>query len=117
MSGRILTDRDIIAQTMLDLAETHTLWRNNTGALQDKRGRLVRFGLHPGSSDLIGFQVCGGLDGYDRAIFTAIECKSARDRLSDAQRTFLSHVSRSGGIAQVAQADKQGRITLTDYQD
>ena len=32
------------------------LWRNNTGALKDATGRLVRYGLCPGSSDLIGLR-------------------------------------------------------------
>ena len=31
------------------------LFRNNTGALMDQNGRLVKFGLCKGSSDLIGF--------------------------------------------------------------
>ena len=33
-----------------------TVWRNNTGALQDKTGRLVRYGLCKGSSDIIGIR-------------------------------------------------------------
>ena len=32
------------------------LFRNNTGALMDQKGRLVKFGLCKGSSDLIGFR-------------------------------------------------------------
>jgi hypothetical protein len=32
------------------------LWRNNVGALRDENGRLVRYGLCPGSADLIGLQ-------------------------------------------------------------
>jgi len=32
------------------------LWRNNTGALIDQQGRIVRFGLCKGSSDLIGLR-------------------------------------------------------------
>jgi hypothetical protein len=32
------------------------LWRNNTGVLVDQQGRLVRFGLCRGSSDLIGLR-------------------------------------------------------------
>jgi hypothetical protein len=32
------------------------LWRNNSGALVDQQGRLVRFGLCKGSSDLIGLR-------------------------------------------------------------
>ena len=30
------------------------IFRNNVGALKDQKGRLVRYGLQKGSSDLIG---------------------------------------------------------------
>lgn len=111
----ILTDRDVINRVMLDLADTHTLWRNNVGALKNEHGRLVRYGLHPGSSDLIGFETYN-MSGLPWARFTAIECKSATDRLSAAQRQFLAHVRDSGGIAQVAQADRSGVVTIREYE-
>ena len=81
------------------------LWRNNSGALTDVGGRLVRFGLGNDSartnevcksSDLIGL----GPDG----VFVAIECKregwkykgSGREL---AQRNFINIVAADGGIA------------------
>jgi len=71
-----------------------TVWRNNTGALKDPDGRLVRFGLCVGSSDIIGMTPEGK--------FLAIEVKTRTGRLSDQQRKFIDHVNARGGIAGVA---------------
>lgn len=78
------------------------LWRNNTGKLEDKTGRWVSFGLCEGSSDLIGLKsvvITPEMVGQRVAIFTAIECKAKRGRLSVAQATFLAAVRTAGGIA------------------
>jgi hypothetical protein len=57
------------------------LWRNNVGALRDEHGRLVRYGLAPGSSDLIGLRqlrVGAEHQGQVLAVFSAIEVKAPR---------------------------------------
>ena len=80
------------------------LWRNNTGALVDQQGRFVRFGLCKGSSDLIGLsQVVIGPEhlGQTLALFTALEVKTARGRLSEEQEKFLRLVQQLGGRAGV----------------
>ena len=78
-------------------------WRNNTGAMRDTTGRLVRFGLHVGSSDIVG--IC--TDGR----FLAVECKTATGRTTPAQDTFLAAVVKAGGRAGVARcADDALRI-------
>jgi hypothetical protein len=56
--------------------------------------RPLHAGLCVGSSDLIGWTRRDGV-----AIFTAIECKSPRGRLTGAQVDFLHAVSQAGGIA------------------
>lgn len=93
------------------------LWRNNSGACTDDRGRLVRYGLANTStrinavfksSDLIGItptQIGDRVVG----IFTAIEVKSpgwskpTNDR-EVAQDNFLRHVRAMGGIGKFAQS-------------
>jgi hypothetical protein len=93
------------------------LWRNNVGALRDQRGQLVRYGLCPGSSDLIGLrQLTIGPEhlGQTLAVFTALEIKAATGRLSEEQRRFLAIVQQLGGIAGVARSvqDAQGLLDL-----
>lgn len=74
------------------------VWRNNVGVLKDQTGRPVKFGLCPGSSDLIGLTPDG--------VFMAIECKTASGRVSDKQRKFIDAVNKMGGRAGVARCAK-----------
>jgi hypothetical protein len=82
------------------------LWRNNTGALKDARGQLVRYGLCPGSSDLIGFRtvvITPDMVGQRIAIFTAVEVKD-RGKPTDQQQAFINLVQQAGGLAGVARS-------------
>jgi hypothetical protein len=69
------------------------LWRNNVGIAHYPDGSVVRYGLAPGSADLIGL-IAGR--------FLAVECKSPRGRLRREQKEWLAVVERLGGIAVVA---------------
>jgi len=74
------------------------VWRNNTGALQDKTGRLVRYGLCKGSADIIG--ICP--DGR----FLAVEVKNSTGRATSDQVRFIEAVRSKGGRAGVARSVK-----------
>ena len=82
------------------------LFRNNNGVARyvDERGKrhTVRYGLGPGTSDLIGWQtidITEEMVGQRVAVFVAVEGKRGADRLSQDQRDFLAAVSAAGGIA------------------
>lgn len=95
------------------------MWRNNSGALRDARGRMVRFGLGNDSakinavwksSDLIGIvpvMITPAHVGMTLGVFAAAEMKDPTTwrgvRLSDeraqAQENFLQQVQRLGGAA------------------
>ena len=82
------------------------LWRNNTGALKDARGQLVRYGLCPGSSDLIGFRtitITPEMVGQRVAVFCAVEVKD-RGRPTNQQQAFIRLVEQAGGMAGVARS-------------
>ncbi len=89
-------------------AETEArLWRNNVGTTRSADGRFVRFGLCPGSSDLIGLTpvvVTPDMVGQVVAVFSAVEVKTPRGRVTDEQQKFLDFVQRSGGRAGVARS-------------
>lgn len=108
------------AQNAVRLAAAHhggALWRNNSGALLDKAGRMVRFGLGNDSarinavwksSDLIGIvpvTVQPHHVGMVWGVFTAIEMKAPDWRLTPgddrarAQGNFINQVRGLGGIA------------------
>ena len=65
-------------------------WRNNSGALRNKSGRLIRYGLK-GSSDIIG--ICP--DGR----FLAIECKKEKGAVRRDQIEFINQINELGGVA------------------
>ena len=91
------------------------LWRNNTGALVDKQGRFVRFGLCKGSSDLIGLRsvvVTPEMVGQRIAQFVALEIKTAGGVVSSEQRAFLQLVQQLGGLGAVCRSIEQAQAVL-----
>ena len=91
------------------------LWRNNSGALVDQQGRLVRFGLCKGSSDLIGLrtlEITTDLVGQRLAQFVALEIKTARGVVSPEQRAFLALVEQLGGVAAVCRSVEEAEQAL-----
>jgi hypothetical protein len=91
------------------------LWRNNVGALRDQRGRLVSYGLCPGSSDLIGLRrlrVAPEHLGQELAVFCALEIKSQRGLPTAEQQRFLALVQAMGGLAGVIRTPEEARALL-----
>ena len=83
-------------------------FRNNVGALKDHNGNVVRYGLTNGSSDLIGYRsivIEQKHVGRKLAVFTAIEVKTLRGKLSKGQEIFLMQVTQAGGIAFIARSE------------
>lgn len=72
------------------------LWRNNVGTARHL-GRFVRYGLAPGSSDLVGI-----LRGSGR--FVALEVKTPKGKLHDEQKSWLRLVRDAGGFAAVVRS-------------
>lgn len=93
------------------------LFRNNVGVLRDQHGRPVRFGLHPGSSDLVGWRsllVTSELVGTRLAVFSALEIKKpgGKHPVTDEQQAWIDAVARAGGFAGVARNCGQARLLL-----
>lgn len=81
------------------------IFRNNVGGWKDEHGRLIRYGLFKGSSDLIGLKpiiITEEYLGKKIAQFCAIETKTNLGSLSPAQKRFLNMVRYNGGICGVA---------------
>ena len=108
-----------LAEIRLALGTTPglTLFRNNTGMLHDKHGRPVRFGLHPGSPDLVGWRtviVTPDMVGQPIAIFAGVEVKApgGRHPVTEDQQRFLEAIQRAGGLAGVARTPDDARRAL-----
>jgi hypothetical protein len=93
------------------------LFRHNQGALRDVTGRVVRFGLHPGCPDLIGWRsvaITPDHVGRTLAVFTGIEVKQPNGRhpVTPEQRQFLDALAKAGALAGVATNAAQARHIL-----
>jgi hypothetical protein len=91
------------------------LFRNNVGCLPDPRGGYVTYGLCTGSSDLIGWnpvQITDKHVGTRLPIFTALEVKSARGRVTPEQAHFIAAVRRANGIAAVVRSVEEALVFL-----
>ncbi len=103
----LILSNEAYVQNKIRLAVGHgkiRLFRNNTGALMDIKGRLVKFGLCKGSSDLIGFktvEVTPDMVGQKIAIFSAIEVKD-KGKATQEQKKFIDIVLDAGGLAGIA---------------
>jgi hypothetical protein len=91
------------------------LFRNNVGLLRDHRGQAVRFGLHPGSGDLIGWRtvtVTPDMVGRSVAVIASVEVKSTTGRPRDDQVHWADTVRAAGGFAGIARSPEQARLIL-----
>ena len=84
------------------------LWRNNVGTAEHWNGQevqRVRYGLAPGSADLVGILAPSG------RLF-ALELKTAKGRASDEQSQWLALVRRMGGFAAIVRDVAEARAAL-----
>lgn len=111
-----MSEQELQQQIRLQLGTGPTrLWRNNCGVLPDRQGRPVRFGLCPGSSDLIGLRtvtVTPEMVGQRLAVFSAIEVKAPRGKLTEQQGHFLAAINQMGGLAGVARSVEDAAAIL-----
>lgn len=92
------------------------LFRNNMGAYQDDQGRWVKYGVcNPGGSDLIGWTsitITPDMVGTRLAVFTAVEVKTTKGRVTDAQLNFIDQVNKAGGRAGVVRSSDDTQLLL-----
>jgi hypothetical protein len=93
------------------------LFRNQVGAayvghkLTDlSDARFIRYGLTPGSGDLIGWKsvtVTPDMVGRRLAVFLSVEVKTATGRPKPEQVTWKNRVNEFGGIAVIARSEEE----------
>jgi len=104
-----MNETNIVQQIRLDTADIAILWRNNCGAYKDHTGRMIRYGLCVGSSDLCGIRRSDGK-------FVAIEVKVPGKKPTTEQLLFIEAVLKNGGCAGVAtNSDEARKIILQSW--
>jgi hypothetical protein len=97
-----VTHSDLVNAILLEVSPLGIAWNNNTGALKDATGRLVRYGL-AGSSDILA---------CIRGRFVGIEAKVGRDTQRKNQSDFAAAVRQAGGVYILARSVDDVRNTL-----
>ena len=97
-----MSETEITKKCLLDLSKQDgvTVWRNNTGALKNQSGQLVRFGL-PGSGDILGLKatkITPEMVGKTFGLFISIETKTKTGKQRDQQERFEEMVIKHGAI-------------------
>jgi hypothetical protein len=127
-----MIETDLQRQIQLALtSEYGRCWRNNNGeawlgrtfAVRDGRlvsgaAQRVRYGLGPGSSDLIGPQsvlITPEMFGQRLAVFTAAEVKLPGARVAPEQRRFVEIIRQLGGIADVVHSVEEAQQLVTGF--
>ena len=91
------------------------LWRNNVGLAYTRDGRPVRFGLHPGSPDLIGLRtivLTPDMVGQRLAVFIGIEVKASHGRISADQGRFLDFLRAAGAMAGIVRSEEDAHALI-----
>lgn len=99
------------------------VFRNNIGVafigdvIAEKNGdvilrnaRRVRFGLHEGSGDLIGWktmEITPDMVGSKIAVFFSAEIKTPQGRIREEQKNWIVQVTKAGGIAKVMRSAEE----------
>jgi len=107
-----ISESEIMRQIQTLSRGSVRLFRNNVGF--DAQNK-VKYGLMPGSSDLIGWteiKITPHHVGRKMAIFTAIEVKSEFGRIRDDQQKFVDYVDKCGGIAGICRSIQEARDLL-----
>lgn len=96
------------------------LFRNTVGGAKLADGRFLRYGLAPGSADLIGWRsitISPEMVGHRVAILASIEVKRpGRAHVRPEQRIWHRAVSEAGGMAGIVQSVEEAKNVLAIMQ-
>jgi hypothetical protein len=104
-----MTETNLMKSIMAAISKPGTrVFRNNCGAYKDATGRFIRYGVaNPGGADLIGWRsitITPDMVGKPVAVFTAVEVKGPKTRISPEQQNFIDRVRSAGGLAGIARS-------------
>jgi len=88
------------------------VFRNNVGVAKYDNGQRVKYGLMPGSSDLIGWRtvtITPEMVGKQVAVFMAVETKAPGGHVTGKQNNFIARVKEAGGIAGIVKSEEEAK--------
>lgn len=109
MRGDKISEAEVLKQVMLEASQLGlVVFRNNTGMIKGGDGRVHRFGLCVGSSDLIGWCKLTGR-------VAALEIKRQGGKASAEQVNFIEQVRKAGGFGAIIDDKNKLKIMLDTW--
>ena len=112
------SEQEIQNQIILAVSQGNSrLFRNNVGGAKLADGRWLNFGLHKGSSDLIGWRtikITPDMVGKKIAQFLSVEVKKLKGRVSTEQQNWIDVVNTHGGHALIARSAEQATKEINE---
>ena len=110
------SERDIKAEILRELGSRKDtrLFNQPVGIADLATGGKIRFGLCPGSADLIGWHevlVTPEMVGQKLAVFLSIEVKNSSGRVRPEQKIWKDAIDGAGGIAGICRS-KEDAVKL-----
>ena len=108
----------IVNQIRSGLGSSVHLFRNHVGTVKASNGRWHKFGLGKGSSDLIGYtsvDITPDMVGKTVAVFTAIEVKTPKGKMSEDQKLFHLKTKLDGGCCGTARSVDDAQHIINAY--
>ena len=93
------------------------VFRNNVGQYRTEDGRVIRYGLLPGSGDLIGWRsvlITPDMVGQRIAQFVSVEVKTPKGTVRPEQQVWADNVRKAGGIAVIARSVEDVKFLVAD---
>ena len=114
-----MKEANILVRIRIALSEMGVrLFRNQAGRYLLSDGRYLQSGLVKGASDLIGWtsiRITPQMVGRKVAVFTSVEVKGPKGKVTADQHVFLQNVRDAGGIAVVARSEEEAVVKVREY--
>lgn len=101
---------NLLAEILLACPPNVRLFRNEVGFVTTDSGRKIRYGLTPGSADLIGYATIDG-----KAVFLSVEGKVGRDIVRPLQEQWHWNIKNAGGISITARNVEEFLSQISKY--
>ena len=111
-------ENKVTNEVILGLPKNTRIFRNHVGQIEDKNGRVHKFGLAPGSADLIGYttiEVTPEMVGKKVAVFTSIEVKTKEGRVSKHQKLWGGALNKNHCLHTVARCPEDVSNAIATY--
>ncbi len=104
-----MKETELLKRIMVDLGADDNLrvFRNNVGALQDVTGRTVKYGLAPGSADLVVIVAPWG-----RAVFLEVKTDRVGSKQRESQKNFEFVMRSLGAVYEVVRSIDDARAAV-----